>query len=129
MPYGDETPEMPSSDHNYHRNLQTKPWRTDLKPLDVVQPEGPSFSVEGNLVRWQNWSIRVGFNYREGLVLHDVRCVVVLWGWVGVHGCVCALCVVWCGSCRAVALPMQLGCSFYVLLCISYCCAFPTACL
>ncbi len=44
-PYGDDTPTVPTSDHNYHRNLQSKPWRTDLKPLDVVQPEGPSFEV------------------------------------------------------------------------------------
>lgn len=28
--------------------------------------------VTGNLVEWQKWSIRVGFNYREGLVLHQV---------------------------------------------------------
>ena len=28
--------------------------------------------VEGNLVRWQKWNIRVSFNYREGLVLHNV---------------------------------------------------------
>lgn len=34
--------------------------------------QGPSFSVEGNLVKWQKWQFRVGFNYREGLVLHQV---------------------------------------------------------
>jgi primary-amine oxidase len=28
--------------------------------------------VEGNLVTWQKWNIRVGFNPREGLVLHNV---------------------------------------------------------
>ena len=27
-------------------------------------PQGPSFSVEGNLVKWQRWQIRVGFNFR-----------------------------------------------------------------
>ena len=27
------------------------PRRTDLKPLEIVQPEGPSFTVEGNLLR------------------------------------------------------------------------------
>uniref|UniRef100_A0A060T8X0 Amine oxidase n=1 Tax=Blastobotrys adeninivorans TaxID=409370 RepID=A0A060T8X0_BLAAD len=47
--------------------------RTDLKPYNVVQPEGPSFSVDDdNLVSWQKWKFRVGFNPREGLVLHDV---------------------------------------------------------
>ena len=48
--------------------------RTDLKPLAVVQPDGPSFTVEdGNLVKWQKWSMRLTFNPREGAVLHDVR--------------------------------------------------------
>ncbi|HET6870460.1 MAG TPA: primary-amine oxidase [Solirubrobacteraceae bacterium] len=47
-------------------------FRTDIKPLEISQPEGPSFTVEGNLVRWQKWQFRVGFTPREGLVLHDV---------------------------------------------------------
>ena len=48
------------------------PMRTDLKPLEISQPEGPSFTVDGNLVRWQRWSLRVGFDPYEGLVLHTV---------------------------------------------------------
>ncbi|KAJ4129005.1 hypothetical protein NW768_007534 [Fusarium equiseti] len=48
--------------------------RQDLKPLMVVQPNGPSFSVtQGNLVQWQKWQMRVTFNPREGAVLHDIR--------------------------------------------------------
>ena len=46
--------------------------RDDIKPLEIVQPEGSSLQVDGNLVRWQKWSVRVGFNYREGLTLHTV---------------------------------------------------------
>ena len=46
--------------------------RDDVKPLEITQPEGPSFVLEGNLLRWQKWSLRIGFNYREGLVLHTV---------------------------------------------------------
>jgi primary-amine oxidase len=46
--------------------------RTDLKPLHVTQPEGPSFTVEGNLVRWQKWQFRVGFHVRDGLILHMI---------------------------------------------------------
>jgi primary-amine oxidase len=46
--------------------------RTDLKPLEIAQPEGPSFSVEGHRVQWQKWSFQVGFNPREGLVLHTI---------------------------------------------------------
>ena len=48
------------------------PMRTDLKPLEIVQPEGPSFRVDGNRVEWQRWSFRVGFDPYEGLVLHTV---------------------------------------------------------
>ncbi len=47
--------------------------REPLKPLHITQPEGPSFTLEGNLLRWQNWSLRIGFNYREGMTLHTVR--------------------------------------------------------
>ncbi len=46
--------------------------RDDLKPLEITQPEGPSFSVDGNHVRWQKWSLRVSMDSVEGLVLHDV---------------------------------------------------------
>ncbi len=47
--------------------------REPLKALALEQPDGPSFTLEGNLLRWQNWSLRVGFNYREGMTLHTVR--------------------------------------------------------
>ncbi len=48
------------------------PPRPDLKPLAITQAEGPSFAVDGHLVRWQKWRLRVGFTAREGLVLHTV---------------------------------------------------------
>ncbi|MGY1617469.1 primary-amine oxidase [Geodermatophilus sp. SYSU D00691] len=46
--------------------------RTDIKPLEITQPEGVSFTLDGNELRWQNWSMRLGFNHREGLVIHRV---------------------------------------------------------
>ncbi len=46
--------------------------REDLRPLEVSQPEGVSFTLDGHLLEWQNWSLRVGFNAREGLVIHSV---------------------------------------------------------
>lgn len=46
--------------------------RDDLKPLHISQPEGPSFTLEGREVRWQKWRFRIGFNPREGLVLHTI---------------------------------------------------------
>ncbi|KAI4944622.1 hypothetical protein J4E91_008627 [Alternaria rosae] len=48
--------------------------RQDVKPINITQPEGPSFSVtDESLVEWQKWSFRVSFNPREGAVLHDVK--------------------------------------------------------
>jgi len=46
--------------------------REPLKPLDITQAEGPSFTIEGNRLQWQNWSLRVGFNWREGMTLHAI---------------------------------------------------------
>ncbi len=62
---------VPSSPGNYGPDF-IQAYRQDLKPLQITQPEGPSFTVEGRLVRWQKWQFRVGFCPREGLVLHTV---------------------------------------------------------
>ncbi|KAI8812199.1 primary-amine oxidase [Cladochytrium replicatum] len=63
--------EVPQESHNFAAEF-IKEYRKDLKPLEITQPEGPSFSVTGNLVEWQKWSFRVGFNAREGLVFHQI---------------------------------------------------------
>ena len=47
--------------------------RTDLKPIEITQPEGVSFQDNGHQVSWQKWRFRVGFTPREGLVLHLVE--------------------------------------------------------
>jgi primary-amine oxidase len=46
--------------------------RTDVRPLDVVQSDGPSFMIDDYHLRWQKWDLRIGFTAREGLVLHQV---------------------------------------------------------
>ena len=51
---------------------QVGPMRTDLKPVEIHQPEGVSFSVDGWEVRWQKWRFRIGWTQREGLVLHTI---------------------------------------------------------
>jgi len=48
------------------------PARTDLKPIEIIQPEGPSFSVDGNQITWADWTFRFGFDIREGLTLHQI---------------------------------------------------------
>ncbi|ODO01516.1 hypothetical protein I350_06336 [Cryptococcus amylolentus CBS 6273] len=56
----------------YDHRLQSKPARTTMKPLQVVQPEGASFKLTGRLIEWEKWRFRVGFNWREGMILYDV---------------------------------------------------------
>jgi primary-amine oxidase len=65
------TTPMPAGDGSYRAEDQPR-LRTDLRPIAITQPEGPSFSIDGNLVRWQKWQLRVGFDPYEGLVLHQV---------------------------------------------------------
>lgn len=62
---------LPPEDGNYAAEF-VQQFRQDLKPLEIVQPEGPSFRVEGHRVYWQKWHFRIGFNPREGLVLHTI---------------------------------------------------------
>ncbi|GAA1029169.1 primary-amine oxidase [Virgisporangium ochraceum] len=48
------------------------PARTTLRPIEITQPEGRSFTVDDDVVSWEGWRFRVGFDPREGLVLHQV---------------------------------------------------------
>jgi primary-amine oxidase len=43
-----------------------------VAPLEVSQPEGVGFTLDGTLLSWQNWQLRLGFNHRESLILHQV---------------------------------------------------------
>jgi primary-amine oxidase len=68
----DSVVERPGVMGEYLPRYIPSPLRKDLKPLEINQPEGASFTLDGNELRWQRWSMRVGFNHREGLVLHTV---------------------------------------------------------
>ena len=46
--------------------------RDALKPLQIIQSDGPNFNLQGNEVSWQNWRFRFAVNGREGLVLYTV---------------------------------------------------------
>ena len=63
---------IPSESGNFDDPAVTGPVRTTQKPLEITQPEGPSFTLDGHLLRWENWSLRIGFDAREGLVLHQI---------------------------------------------------------
>ncbi|KAI4594319.1 hypothetical protein KJ359_008342 [Pestalotiopsis sp. 9143b] len=63
-------PWRPTTANEYIPELNEQ--RDGLKPLRVVQPEGASFKLEGDVIRWQKWEMRTSFNFREGMVLHEV---------------------------------------------------------
>jgi primary-amine oxidase len=63
---------IPMGESNYEAQFFDK-FRPKLKPLDIIQPEGASFTLSGNAINWDNWSLVIGFNAREGLTLHDIR--------------------------------------------------------
>lgn len=63
----------PAVDGEYDPRLRDQRPGPELKPLEINQPQGVSFRLDRHEVHWQNWSLRLGFNFREGLVLHQVR--------------------------------------------------------
>jgi primary-amine oxidase len=63
---------VPPRQGDYTPDAIGVPLRSDLKALEITQPEGPSFSVSGHEVRWQKWRMRLGFSPREGLILYDI---------------------------------------------------------
>ncbi|MCD2187989.1 primary-amine oxidase [Actinomycetospora soli] len=63
---------VPDVSGNFQDPAVQGPPLDSLKPIEITQPEGRSFTVEGNHVRWGKWDLRYGFNEREGLTLHQV---------------------------------------------------------
>ncbi len=63
---------VPAESGDYLDPAVRGPLREGLRPIEISQPHGPSFSLEGTLLRWQNWSMRIGFDAREGLTLHQI---------------------------------------------------------
>ena len=66
----DEAPVMGEYTPNLVPGLKL---RDDLTPLHITQPDGVSFTLDDGELRWQRWSMRLGFNYREGPVIYQVR--------------------------------------------------------
>ena len=63
---------IPEEEGNYDDSAYVGPERTTLKPIEIIQPQGASFSLDGDIVTWEGWQFRVGFDPREGLVLHQI---------------------------------------------------------
>lgn len=63
---------VPAEEGNVDDPAYTGPARTTLKPIVITQPDGPSFTVDEDVVRWEEWTFRIGFTDREGLVLQQI---------------------------------------------------------
>ncbi|MFK7944550.1 MAG: tyramine oxidase, partial [Paracoccaceae bacterium] len=50
---------VPRGEGNYDREFQTEV-RQDLRPINVVQPEGVSFHLDGHRLTWADWDLRIG---------------------------------------------------------------------
>jgi primary-amine oxidase len=46
--------------------------RLELRRLKTLQPDGPSFRLQGSELRWQNWRLHYGVHPRRGLELYNV---------------------------------------------------------
>jgi primary-amine oxidase len=63
---------LPAERGQWDAEPHAVPARTDLKPIEITQPDGASFTVEGNQISWADWTFRFGFDVREGLTLHQL---------------------------------------------------------
>jgi primary-amine oxidase len=64
---------VPAEDGNYHLASWRGPDREGIRPIEISQPEGPSFTIDDDgVISWLGWRLQVGFDQREGIVLHGV---------------------------------------------------------
>ncbi len=63
---------VPAESGDYDDEKVRGPQRTTLRPIEITQPQGPSFILNGPWLQWQDWSMRLGFDAREGLTLHQI---------------------------------------------------------
>ncbi|QYN32020.1 primary-amine oxidase [Pseudonocardia sp. DSM 110487] len=66
------TPPVPATSGNFDDPEVQGPPLESLKQIEITQPDGRSFTVEDGRVRWGKWDLRIGFNEREGLTLHQI---------------------------------------------------------
>ncbi|KAF7549278.1 hypothetical protein G7Z17_g6486 [Cylindrodendrum hubeiense] len=64
----------PLTEHNYMPEFVGDDYVDGVfKPINITQPEGVSFRMRGNEISWAGYKMHIGFNFREGIVLSDIR--------------------------------------------------------
>lgn len=64
--------DIPDTSGNFDDPAVQGPPLEGLRPIRITQPDGSSFSVQDESIAWGNWTLRVGFDAREGLILREV---------------------------------------------------------
>ena len=62
---------VPEAHARYDKDGQES-LRENPKEIVITQPEGVGFSVEDNLISWEDWQLRASIDPIEGLALHQV---------------------------------------------------------
>ena len=66
--------DVPRGNGNYFPDLlDPNSFRKDLRPVNISQPDGVSYTIRGNEISWQKFKMRVRVTGREGLVIHNVN--------------------------------------------------------
>ncbi|MEV6067749.1 primary-amine oxidase [Nocardia sp. NPDC052001] len=63
---------VPEEHGNFQDPELALPGYEGLEPIEITQPQGPSFTVDGDSIEWANWRLRIGFDAREGLILRQL---------------------------------------------------------
>lgn len=64
---------VPEESGNFHIAEWRGADRAGLKPIEITQPDGPSFTIDDDgVIDWSGWRLQVGFDQREGLVFHNI---------------------------------------------------------
>lgn len=64
--------DIPQTSGNFDDPAVQGPPLEGLKPIEITQPEGSSFTVEDEHVVWGDWDLRIGFDTREGLIMRQL---------------------------------------------------------
>ena len=62
---------IPPESGRYDADSQPR-LRDTIRPLEITQPEGTSFKVDGYAVEWEGFNFRVSMHPTNGLVLHQL---------------------------------------------------------
>ena len=62
---------VPKAHARYDADSQSE-LREHPKKIDITQPDGPGFNIDGNRINWEGWQARISVHPDEGPVLHQL---------------------------------------------------------